>query len=112
MTIVHKELASGRWFTFPLTVQLANVGSEVERALRWREKGDSETSWRSFERALELLDLTLSDERWRGRRKEITRIREAVAEFFVGNNTYQETPESLRAYFLSFAHASRRDPKS
>jgi len=31
--IVHKQLASGRWFKLSLVEQLANVGSDVERTI-------------------------------------------------------------------------------
>ena len=37
---------------------MANVGSEVERALNWQAKGNKEYSRLAFERALELLDFT------------------------------------------------------
>jgi hypothetical protein len=36
MNVQHRDLAARRWQSFPLMVQLANVGSEVERALAWR----------------------------------------------------------------------------
>ena len=30
----HQSLAEGRWFTLSLAEQLANIGSEVSRAIR------------------------------------------------------------------------------
>jgi hypothetical protein len=48
--------------------------------------------------------------RWRGpRRREITRAREVVCDFLVGDNDYASTGESLDAYFFAFAVAARRD---
>ena len=35
---IHKELAQGRWFNPSFFEQMANVGSEVARAINWREK--------------------------------------------------------------------------
>ncbi len=35
----HPGLAAGRWFELTLVEQLANVGSEIERALNWAAKG-------------------------------------------------------------------------
>lgn len=107
MPTFHKQLAAGKWFTLSLVEQLAHVGSEVERALRWREKGDKATSWLALERALELLDLTIVDPRWQGRRRELTRTREILVDFFTGNE-YHSSPESFQSYFLSFAYAARR----
>ena len=46
--------------------QLANVGSDVTRAHRWHGK-DASLSEKAFIRALELLDLTIEDARWKGR---------------------------------------------
>ena len=57
MTVYHKELQK-RWHNLSLMEQLANVGSEVERALTWKEKCNIEYSALAFERALELLDYT------------------------------------------------------
>jgi hypothetical protein len=51
--IYHKDLTPERWFTFSLAEQLANVGCEIERTIRWRDKGNAEYSRISFERALD-----------------------------------------------------------
>lgn len=29
-----------KWFEMPVGTQLANVGGEVNRAIRWKDKGD------------------------------------------------------------------------
>ncbi len=50
MILQHKDL-SDRWHQFSLYEQLANVGSEVERALKWKVKGDQEYSRMAAERA-------------------------------------------------------------
>ena len=36
MSQQHKELAAGRWQQMPFIEQMANIGSEVERALKDR----------------------------------------------------------------------------
>jgi len=106
MTVRHAELAAGRWFRLSLVEQLANVGSEIERAIRWRGKGNVEYGGRAFERALELLDLTIADERNRLRLRELTRLREALADYFWFDNRYGSTDESWRRYFHAFAYAA------
>lgn len=62
----------------------------------------------AFERALELLDLTLADSRWRGRRKEIARARELLCDAAGGGREYGTTLEDLDRYFLAFAVVARR----
>ncbi|MBP1768496.1 MAG: hypothetical protein H6P98_2611 [Candidatus Aminicenantes bacterium] len=104
--VQHSSLAAGRWHSFSLMFQLANVGSEVERALNWRNKGNPQYSQRAFLRGLELLDLTIADPRHRHRLKELTRLREALLDFFLGDNEFRSTEKSWRSYFFAFAYAS------
>ena len=51
---IHKHLASGRWFELSLMEQLANIGMDIERCIKWKEKGDLQKSQVAFERALDL----------------------------------------------------------
>lgn len=104
---LHASLASGRWQSLSLFEQLGNIGSEVGRAARAKELGRQERLDHALDRALELFDLTLADERWRGRRREIARAREIVCDFLVGDNMYGSSARSLDAYFLPFAIAAR-----
>ena len=104
----HRDLAAGRWGQFSLAEQLGNVGSEVGRMLRWRGR-DERLMAGAFDRALELLDLTLADPRWRDRLREIARAREALCDAATGGSAYGTTLESLDRYFLAFAVAARRN---
>lgn len=72
--VQHKTLAAGKWQSMNLAEQMGNIGSEVHRTLQWRGK-DKARFETAFERGLELFDLTLEDERWRGRFREIARAR-------------------------------------
>ena len=114
MTPLHAELASGRWQTLSLVEQLANTGSEVERAINWSAKGRPEYAQNALERALELLDLTIGDPKHRGRAgrlKELTRLREVLLDYFVGENEFGSSGASWRSYFQPFgvAVAVRRE---
>lgn len=107
MSYQHKELASGKWFELSLIEQMANVGSEIYRAINWRKKGDIKYAQMAFERALELFDLTAGDPKNKNRLKEILRCRELFCDFFVGDNQYQSTDNSWQNYFYSFNYAAR-----
>ena len=109
MNYLHKELASGRWFEFSLVEQLANIGSEVGRALTWREKGRADVSRAAALRALELMDLTMADPKNRSRLKEIARAREVFVDDLFFDNIYRSTPEGWRKYYDAFAYAARRE---
>jgi hypothetical protein len=103
----HVGLAAGRWHQLSLAEQLANVGTEVGR-MRRRQAAATPADSAAFERALELLDLTLADPRWRGRRKEIARAREMLCDAAFGGREYGTTLEALDRYFLPFAVLARR----
>ena len=91
-----------------LSEQLANVGSEVERAIKWRNKR-KEYSEKAAERALELLELTINDNKHRkfSRLKELNRHKEVWLDFFYCDNQFSSTDELFRKYFYAFAYASR-----
>lgn len=103
---IHKDLAAGRWFELSYEEQMGNVGSKVGRMLRWRDKDHKQLD-KAFERALELLDLTLADPRWRRRLKEIARAREFLVDAYFGGGEYGTKLEDLDRYFLYFAIAAR-----
>lgn len=96
-----------RWERLSFVEQMANIGSEVLRAIDWREK-NKEYSKMAFERALELIDLTINDKKnhTRGRLKELLRIREVLADYFYFDNIYKSTDKSWQNYFLAFNYAA------
>ena len=109
-TVQHRDLAAGRWHTLTLAEQLGNIGSEVSRAIRWKLRNERLAEG-ALVRALELLDLTLSDPRLLSsvaRLREIARAREVVVDFLAGSNEYGSTETSLQRYFDVYAIAARR----
>src|SRR5213594_1113594 len=105
----HADLAAGRWEGFSLAEQLANVGSEVDRAIAARPAQRSDRFDRALARALELFDLTARDDRWHGhRRREILRSREEFCRLFFEDPPPSSAVRTLRDYFLRFAMLARR----
>jgi len=109
MTYRHKNLSSGKWQRLSFFEQMANIGSELERALNWQAKGNSAYCRHSFERALELIDLTLESVNSFPRLKELARMREVIVDYFLGENSFMSTEDSLRKYFSHFLYAVRRN---
>jgi hypothetical protein len=112
MNYQHKDLATGRWSKLPLLAQMANIGGEVERALNWRIKKNADYAQKAFERSLELIDLTLDSDKNYAHLNEITRLREAIVDYFFGVNQFLSSEASWRNYFLPFTYASRRNYQS
>ena len=110
MKTYHPSLAAGRWFTMTLAAQMGNVGSEYERALSWKQRGDADRFEHAFERLLELLDLTIADPRWRNHRlKELTRAREVICEELCGDSKESQETPNLQNYFLYFGILARSE---
>ncbi len=108
----HVDLQNDRWYRLSLVEQMANIGSEIERAIKWKNKGNSEYGTMANIRALELFDLTLNDKRHGEGMKEIARARELWLDYFVGDNQYGQTEEEWKKYFHAFTFASRNKPRS
>lgn len=107
MAFQHKSLAAGKWYRLSLAAQLGNIGSEVSRAASWQDKDEGSFNGAVI-RALELFDLTLSDPRWKGRRREIGRAREVFCDSVYGNGElYKSSLEDLQRYFDQFALAAQ-----
>jgi hypothetical protein len=105
----HASLAAGRWRTLTLAEQLANVGSEVDRAVVAWEAHRIDRFERALARCLELFDLTAADDRWSGhRRREILRSREEFCRLFFDEDSTPDAAKTLRAHFLRFAVLARR----
>ena len=100
MSYQHKSLASGRWKKMPFLEQMANIGSEVERTISWKEKGNAEYSKAAFYRSLELFDLTLDSDLTFPQLKEVARAREIWVDFVAYDNEYKSTKEHWRKYFM------------
>lgn len=107
MEYQHKNLANGRWFGLSFFEQVANIGSEIERTIKWKNKENAEYSRLAFERGLELLDFTIEDPKNKKRLKELMRVREVLADHFVFQNEYKSTDKNWQDYFFVFNFAVR-----
>jgi hypothetical protein len=98
--IQHKKQSKGDWQSKPFLEQMANIGSEVYRAINWKEKGNEEYSQLAFERSLELFDLTKESKLTYPQYKELLRMREIWVDYFKYDNDYNSTGEGINKYFM------------
>ncbi|KAA3661950.1 MAG: hypothetical protein DWQ10_03520 [Calditrichaeota bacterium] len=105
----HKSLAAGRWAEMPFVEQMANIGSEISRALNWKNKKKEEYCLKAVVRALELLSFTIESVEINSHNKELTRLREAIIDYFYGSNEYGSTDALWEKYFYHFNVAARKD---
>ncbi len=109
MNIYHKSLTEEKWRKLPFAVQMANVGSEIGRTINWRKKGNEAYAMQAFERGLELLDLTIKAQVDRLGLRELTRLREFLVDYFVGENIYKSSSQYFEKYFYYFNFAANRN---
>lgn len=105
--ISHPSLqSSGRWAALSFSEQMGNIGSEVSRACKWKEKQKFDLMEKAFFRGLELLDLTIALSRG-PRLRELLRAREVICDYFAGENSCQSTSEQMVRYFDIFAYIQK-----
>ena len=88
---------------------MANIGAEIGRTINWKKKGNYEMSSNALYRGLELLDLTIKDKKNKNSLKEILRVREALVDFFIGDNIYKSSDEIWKKYFYYFNFDARKN---
>ena len=104
----HKELAAGRWAQMPCHLQMGNIGSEVSRAVKWKDKGNEKRMTAAAYRALELFELSISaclsfpTSTQTGRLKELCRGKEEFADYIFGNNEFHTDPLKMTRYYDQF----------
>ncbi len=106
MMYQHRNQAEGHWLELTFFEQMANVGAEIGRTISWKVRNEQDFSLRAFERALELLDLTIRDRKNRKRVRELCRVREMLADHFAFDNIYRSTDDSWEHYFYAFQYAA------
>jgi len=70
-----------RWKTISARDQIGHIAAEVARARAARDKKERQTM---LERALALVDLSLQDEKLRGRRLMFLTLRDEIAKAYIG----------------------------
>ena len=82
--------------------QISNIGSEVNRAIKYKNRNEEDTKRRFYEKAVELLNLTCADPKNKFRLGELQFCIEELTDFFVGTNQYNTTDEMLMKYYDAF----------
>ena len=104
--IQHKNLEK-RWGENSFAFQMANIGSEVSRALKNVSKPSRFQG--AFNRALELFDFSIEsakNEDSAPKLKELCRAREEFCDYFNGN-TFHTDPKKMQKYYDNFAFLNK-----
>jgi hypothetical protein len=78
------------------------IGSEFGRACALLRRGMSPEVKLCYERAFELLDLYVSDPKWRGKPREVLRFREHLGELYLDDSPHAERCKQFYKVLLSW----------
>jgi len=98
----HKTLTEEKWKQFPFYKQILMIANEMNRAGSWLEKKDFEEVKRCYERALELVDLTICVLTKKKYLREFLRFREVLAEMYIEEQPAIEKNQRLISVLLLF----------
>jgi len=96
------NIQADRWFKRCIFEQLSNVGCELDRAVRRRNKGELEDSKIFFNIALKFLQFTIDDPKHTVYRNELIKVKHDLIDYFLGNNENDTTDEQWYDYFMFF----------
>lgn len=86
----------------PLYFYVANLGSEVQRILSWKEKGDKEAMENSYKRAIAIID-TIEKFDNTSANKEMSIFKNTLNSVVSGNLEFNLDRDQASAYFNPFA---------
>ncbi|MBC8525629.1 MAG: hypothetical protein ISS28_02020 [Candidatus Cloacimonetes bacterium] len=92
----HKNLDIKKWNKFSKSQQILMIANELNRAKNWIIKGDLDEVNNCYERAFELLDLTISLTTRKNLLKELLRFREIFALQYLN----AKNPEDIQKNFM------------
>jgi hypothetical protein len=79
----HADLSGERWAAFPFFQQVLMIGNEMNRGLYHLQNNAFDRVRGSYERVLQLVDLTIGLPLGKSRRRELLRWRDLVAALYL-----------------------------
>jgi len=95
----HNVKLKDRWETLSLAKQMSKVGSEVSRAIHWKNKSNEKYCHDAVNRSLELLSYTIQSVKMKSHLRELTRLRETLIDYFYRKNGYSSSDSLMEKYF-------------
>ncbi|MFW5702700.1 MAG: hypothetical protein ACOCXP_01910 [Candidatus Dojkabacteria bacterium] len=108
----HKELTREHWEKYSFLEKMGNIGSEVSRTIRWKNKGKKKHLEKAFFRSLELFDYTITGNITSTQRYELCRAREVWCDYIYADNQYGSSDKSWIKYFDFFVFALRKEQEN
>ena len=90
------------WSQKSLAEQMINIGNEVRRAIKAYKKGNEERMKNECLAAINMIALSISDEKNLYRRGELLLAQRVLLDFFFGDNSYGSTEKQIASYYDAY----------
>jgi len=107
MATQHASLSAERWSEFSLDQQILMIGNEMNRATKLLADREGRLT-RSYERILNLTDLTIAVQTGPGLRRELLRWRDLVAQLYISPEPDPDAHRQAFRCLLQFTPAASR----
>jgi hypothetical protein len=104
----HKGLNLEKWSKFTPAQQILMIANELNRARNWMLRGDTEEVNNCYERAFELLDLTIAMNYRKNLVKELLRARDVLAILYLDKEKNLELNNLLFNSLVSLKSEKQR----
>lgn len=100
--ILKDEKTRQEWFAMPIELQISNIGSEVLRADRQKKRHNDKLMRSFYNAAIDFLVLSMHDPKNINRRSELGLCIDELADYFMGDNRWGTTSQTLERYYNQF----------
>ena len=90
------------WSQKSLAEQMINIGNEVRRAIKAYKNGNEERMKNECLAAINMIALSISDEKNLYRRGELLLAQRVLLDFFFGDNFYGSTEKQIASYYDAY----------
>jgi hypothetical protein len=104
----HRTLTVEKWRNFGTTKQILMIANELNRAENCVKKNDTEEGNNAFERAFELIDLTVDSVSEKNFVRELIRFRGLLALQYIKKNKSAKEINTLQKVLLSLSGEAYR----
>jgi hypothetical protein len=91
-----------KWNSFTVGEQLINVGMEVSRAIKFKNKNNTQGMYDFYNKATELLQRSKVDPKNKYRIVELDLFSEQLFDYFIGDNIYNNDDVSIMKFTNEF----------
>ena len=98
MKVWYKDLED-RYADFPEQIQILNLVSDLKKAEHFWDI-DKKTAVDHLYRSIILIDFIVKDHKWKGKLKEVLRLREVIGSLIEGSQPLADPEETIKAALL------------